>query len=329
MARVETLAPAVTDATGRMLRRWSTTAPASIDIAEEMNHLICGIALRVLFHVELDEARQRKLTAAMVTVDRFLGSTFAAYLKPAPNLSPATLRNYREAIKVLDDFAYSIIADRSKQAERPDDLLSLLVSDADTGKNVQPLTTEQIRDEVITLLTAALLTTSSALSWAWILLGRHPVVEARFHQELDTVLAGRTPTAQDLLDLVYTRMVFDETLRLYPPVWAIERRAECEQNIGGYTVPADARVLISAYTTHRHPEFWPDPETFDPSRFAPDAVHERASFAYFPEAILVLATVGQVFRLLPLPDQPVVPDPMVTLQVRHGCLATVEARRSE
>jgi cytochrome P450 len=196
-----------------------------------------------------------------------------------------------------------------------------------------------LRDEVMTILIAGHETGAAALAWAWHLLAEHPEVEHKLHAELQKVLGGRTPTVEDLPALSYTRMIFDEVLRLYPPAWALLRQAIEEDEIGGCRIPAGSILTVSQYVTQRHPDFWDEPEKFEPERFTPERVAARPRFAYFPfgggarqcigsnfalmEAQLVVATLAQHFRPRLLPGHAVEPDPTFTLRPRGGVLVTL------
>jgi cytochrome P450 len=199
----------------------------------------------------------------------------------------------------------------------------------------------QLHDEVITLIIAGHETVASALTWTWYLLSLHPAAYRALRSELDRVLAGRAPTASDLPALPYTRMVFEEALRLYPPAWIITRKALAADRIGPYPVPAGGLVVLSPYVTQRLPDFWPNPEGFDPERFAVTQDASRPRFAYFPfgggprlcigntfamlEAQLIIATVAQRYRLDLVPGQAIEPEPSVTLRPKHGLWMTAHA----
>ncbi len=193
---------------------------------------------------------------------------------------------------------------------------------------------QQLRDEVMTLFLAGHETTAVALSWTLYLLSQHPEVEAKLRSELDEVLGGRAPTLSDLPQLAYTRMVLDESLRLYPPAWVTERKALSEDEISGFHIPAGTTVVISPYATHRHPQFWPDAEIFDPERFQAGCSAGRPRYAYFPfgggprqcignsfallEAQIILAAIIQRYRLEFAPGWKVMPEPLVTLRPKGG-----------
>ncbi|MDQ6829252.1 MAG: cytochrome P450, partial [Gemmatimonadota bacterium] len=211
-------------------------------------------------------------------------------------------------------------------------------SEGDNGQ----MTDLQIRDEAMTIFLAGHETTANALTWTWYLLSRHPGVETKMHAEIDAALAGRLPSADDLPALPYTRMVLAESMRLYPPAWIIGRRALAEYAVGGYVIPPRSIVLMSQYITHRDARWFPDPERFDPERFAGDAQMARPKFSYYPfgggvrqcigegfawmEGIILLATIAQRWTLRLVPGHKVELQPMVTLRPKHGMMMRCEAR---
>jgi cytochrome P450 len=193
---------------------------------------------------------------------------------------------------------------------------------------------QQLRDEVLTLMIAGHETTANALSWTWYLLSQNPDVTAKLRRETAEILAGRLPTMEDVPRLTYTRMVLDESMRLYPPAWATSRAAIADDELGGHRIEAKSVVFLSPYLTHRHPEFWEDPERFDPQRFTPECVAARPRYGYFPfgggprlcignsfalsEAVLALATLVPRFELRLEPGYVVTPEPLITLRPRGG-----------
>ncbi len=205
--------------------------------------------------------------------------------------------------------------------------------DADSG---EPMDDKQLRDEVRTIFLAGHETTANALTWTWFLLARNPNAAKKLRAELAQVLGGRIPTVADVPRLPYTKMVVEESMRLLPPVWGMSREVIADDEIGGYRIRAGGTVIFSQFITQRRPEFWEDPETFDPERFAPDRAKERHRFAYFPfgggqrvcigsnfamlEAQLILATIAQQYELDLVPGHPVEPEPLVTLRPKHGMM---------
>jgi cytochrome P450 len=220
------------------------------------------------------------------------------------------------------------------------DLLCRLIRARDTEAG---LTSKQLRDEIITFIGAGVETSATALSWVCYLLARHHEVNQRLQAEIDNRLAGRVPLPDDLAELPYSRMVLDETMRLYPPSAVLPRQAKILDHLGDYAVPKHAVVLMSQYVTHRHPDFWPDPERFDPERFTPERAAQQHRFAYFPfgagpracigkplallEMQLTLIIMAQTYVLRLLPERPVQPALGVTLHPRGGLWMTVHERR--
>jgi cytochrome P450 len=235
-----------------------------------------------------------------------------------------------------------MIEDRRRSGQDRGDLLSMLLLARDEEGDGGRMSDVQLRDEVMTLFLAGHETTANALSWTWYLLASNPEVEARFHQEVDTVLGGRRPAFEDLPQLRYAEMVLAESMRLYPPAWGLGRRSLLDQALGGVAIPADSLVLMSPYLVQRDPRFFPDPLRFDPLRFTPEAKAARPKFAYFPfgggarqcigepfawmEGVLILATLAQRWRFRLEGGETVVPQALITLRPRHGVRVRAERR---
>ena len=171
----------------------------------------------------------------------------------------------------------------------------LRARDEETGEG---MTDRQLRDEMMTFLLAGHETTAVALSWTWYLLARHPSVLESLRAEVPSALGGRTPAPDDVPRLRYARMVVEEAMRLYPPVWGFFRQALGPDTLGEHTVPKGAVIFISPYVTHRHPRFWDDPERFDPERFTPERARERPRFAYVPFSGGPRLCIGNEFALM-------------------------------
>jgi cytochrome P450 len=185
-------------------------------------------------------------------------------------------------------------------------------------------------------------TTALALTWAWYLLAQHPAAAARLQAEADTVLGARLPRADDIPQLPFARMVVQETLRLYPPVWAIPRQVVADYEIGGYRVAAGSSVTMSQWVVHRDPRYFTDPLAFRPERWENNLEQHLPAFAFFPfgagprqcigyslamtESILILALIGRAFRFSLAPGRPVVPWPSITLYPRHGLPVRLSAQ---
>jgi cytochrome P450 len=205
-----------------------------------------------------------------------------------------------------------------------------------------PMTDQQVRDESMTIFLAGHETTANALTWTWYLLSQHPEVEARLHAEIDSVLQGRTPGMADLKSLPYAEKVISESLRIFPPAWMIGRRAINDYPLGEYVAPAGSLVVVSQYVMHRDARFFSNPETFDPDRWTPEFKSTLPKYAYFPfgggprqcigesfawmEAILLLTTLAQRWKVTLVPGQQIVPEPVVTLRPKSGLRVSLHRR---
>lgn len=254
----------------------------------------------------------------------------------------AKQRRFRRARADLDRIVNILVDERrANPREDGDDVLSRLI--VSTQQEDDPRVREaRMRDELITLLLAGHETTASTIGWTLYLVDQHPEVAERLHAEAVDVLGDRTPVAEDLHQLRYTNMVLSEAMRLYPPVWILTRQAQDEDEVGGYHVPAGANVLICPYTLHRHPDYWEEPERFDPNRFDPDITTNRPRYAYIPfgagprfcvgnhlglmEATFVVAMLARDLRLTRVPGHKVVPEPMLSLRLGGGLPVTVASR---
>jgi cytochrome P450 len=341
--RIAAFGTQMTTAATAMLDRWDArpAGSASLDAADEMMELTLRIVGMALFGADMSEEVDT-VGRSFTTINTFLARTAYQPYVMLPGLPAQGKRQFGAARRELDHVVYRIIAARrSEAADRADrdDLLSLLLRarDEETGESMND---RQLHDEVITLLLAGHETTAVALTWTWFLLAANPDAERRLHDELAVVLGGRVPTVDDLPNMPYTRMVIEETLRLYPPAWAILRRAIGEDQIGPYRVPEGTNIFISPYAMHRHPAFWEHPDVFDPERFTPECAADRPHFAYLPfgggprqcvgntfaltEAQLILATVAQRYRLRVASGQAVEANPLITLRLRRGLPVLLE-----
>ena len=308
------------------------------DLVPEMSRLTLQILGRSLFERELTDEADAVGGALRVVLHHTIDKL--ASLVPLPDIVP-TPRNlrFRAALRALDKVVLSLIDERRRAGADRGDLLSMLLAarDEDTGEG---LSDRQLRDEVMTLLLAGHETTAMALSWTFYLLSLHPGARRKLEEEA-AALPG-APGVEDFPRLRYTRMVLDEALRLYPPAWVITRSATSPDEIGGFTIPAGSRVLVSPYVTQHDPRLWEDPEGFDPERFAPDAQEGRPRYAYFPfgggphlcigagfatmEATIALAAIARRVRLDLEPARAVSIDPLVTLRPTPGIFVTARPR---
>ena len=313
-----------------------------LDLHVEMMNVTLAIIAKTMFNADAsaDAARVADALETLLAVqDIYNIGWLAKFFEAFP--FPLT-QKLHHALRDLDAIMYRYIAEHRAALADSGDLLSMLleVKYEDDGSGMPD---EQLRDECLTLFLAGHETTAVALSWTWYLLSQHPEVEARLHAELDQVLAGRDATADDVERLTYTRMVFTESMRIYPPAYAVGRLAIEDTQLGPYTVHKGDTVILSQYITHRQPEWFPDPETFDPERWRPGGpAADLPKFAYFPfgggvrkcigesfawmEGILLLATFAQHWRAHPAPGYTPTLNAGVTLRPKHGMPMTLQKR---
>ncbi len=336
--RIAHYATAMVDAANATSVAWQPGQVVAVDKA--MQRLAVTIVGRTLFATELGTAAIAEAQRSMPVVIRqgmirALSPGFLAAL-PIPGN-----RAFDEAIARLRAVVTEVIAAGRAEGTDNGDLLSmlLLARDEDTGET---MTDQQVYDEVVTLLTGGVETTGLALSWLFHELGRHPDVERRLHAEVDAVLGGASPTIDDLAELTYTRQIVNEVLRAYP-IWLLMRRTNAEVELAGTHLPAGTEIVFSPHALHHDPRNFPDPDRFDPDRWAPGRAAEIPKGAYVPfgsgvrqcigntfaqtEIALVAVTIAARWRLVPVPGQPVrikvtgaaYPSQLpMTAQPRHG-----------
>ncbi|HLP88606.1 MAG TPA: cytochrome P450 [Nostocaceae cyanobacterium] len=311
------------------------------DIHEEMMRVTLEVVAKTLFGVELDSEVEQVGKAMQTSIEYFETRNTSLLLYFLPDWLPIPLNvKFKNTVKQLDQLVYRIIQKKRESGKDDGDLLSMLMQIQD--EDGIGMTDKQLRDELITLIIAGHETTALALSWTWYLLSQHPEVEQKLLAELQTVLNGRTPTFQDLTQLVYTERVIMEVMRLYPPVWAMSRQAGQAGDVAGYPIKPGNGVVFSPWVMHRDPRYFEHPEVFNPDRWENDLIKKIPTFAYFPfgggaricigksfammEAVLILATIAQSYRLTVLPDQEVTPWPAFTLRPKHGIKVLLNQR---
>ncbi len=311
-----------------------------IDIVSEMMRLALQVVARTIFDTDVTEDVQTINTEVNAIMDLY---NFLVALPKAESLLhlpiPGLMR-FKRARKHLDAVVHRMIDQRRALGTDRGDLLSMLLASRDEDQSA--LDDEQVRDEVTTIFLAGYETVANALAWTWLLLGENPDAEKKLHAELDEVLAGRLPTLADVPRLRYTEMVLSESMRLYPPAWAMGRQATEDVEIGPYRLPKGTYFFFSQYIMQRTPEYFPDPLKFEPERFTPEAKAARPKFAYFPfgggarqcigesfawmEAILLTATIAQKWRLRLVPGQQVAVQPKITLRSKYPIQMVPELR---
>jgi cytochrome P450 len=290
----ELMAEEASAAAGRWDR--ATRNGGIVDANAEMVRLALRVVGRAIFGDDVARAGV-VLDSAFPVLNRY---TFRRAMSPlAPPASWPTPDNRRaaRARRALYEVVDELIAHRQQAGPDGDDLLSRLLRarDPDTG---EAMDVQQVRDEALIFLLAGHETTSTGLTFTLHLLGRHPDEQRLVHDELDAVLDGRAPTLDDAPTLERTAMAIKEAMRLYPPAYALGRLSVTENEIGGYSIPEGAYVVVSQFATHRHRQFWDDPEAFDPARFSPERERARHPHAYFPFGAGPRACIGSHFAML-------------------------------
>jgi cytochrome P450 len=302
------------------------------DIHHEMMGLTLSVVAKTLFDTDVDEEAGEIGVALTSLVDLFptLMNPLNNVLRQLP--LPQTIR-FRRSLARLDRTVYAIIDERRKSGEDRGDLLSTLLMAVDEEGDGGGMTNLQLRDEAMTLFLAGHETTANALAWTWYLLAQNPAALHELHRELDAVLGDRLPVPADYPRLPYTEMIVAESMRLFPPAWAVPRLAIEDAIVGDWLVPKGAVVVAAQAVTHRDPRWWPDPSRFDPRRFTPEGKASRPKLSYYPfgagpricigegfawmEAVLLLATLAQRWRL-ELVSRDVHPQASITLRPRGG-----------
>jgi cytochrome P450 len=338
---IRSYAEIMTTQASRFRDRWQDGQ--TLDLAAEMMRLTLAVVGQSLFDTDI-EGEAAHIGAALhevLGIISILGQPLALLARHFDWPTPARRRT-RAAMQVLDQTIQGVIeAHRNGKSAHPD-LVGLLLAARDSAGDGQGMSDRQIRDEALTLLLAGHETTANALSWSWYLLATHPRVRAKLEQEIDQVLQGRLPQADDLPQLSYTRQVLTEAMRLFPPAWAIGRRTLVDYSFAQYTLPAGCVVVHLPYLVQRSARWFQDPLAFRPERWSESFKQQLPKFAYFPfgggprncigeafawmEGILILATLAQRWRFELLPTAQMEAEPLITLRPRHGLPVRVAAR---
>lgn len=344
--KIVAFAPAMTAAADDMLAAWDKDGATVRDIPHDMMRLTYDVLSRTVFGAD-----------ARTDADK-MGAAFERYFDTVGRLDLASFLNLpewvptigrlkaRPALKYFHGEIGRIVAERRALLARdaaaaPNDLLAMLLTATDP-EDGRPMDDRQVIDNLITFIGAGHETTANALCWTLYLLSEFPWADERIQDELGRVLNGRLPEADDAANLAYTRQVFEEALRLYPPAPFLGREAVEPDELCGLAVKPGTQILVSPWIIHRHEKLWDEPELFDPERFAPgrrEAIHR---FAYLPfgagpricigmafamqEAVLLLATMLQRYRFTAVEPEKIDPHSTITLRPRGGMKMRIAAR---
>jgi cytochrome P450 len=324
---VTRFADLIAEVNERFMARWDALCERGelLNLTDELSELTLEIVLRSIFGTDLDRLTQK------------LGGN------PFELVTKESGRNLQFAYKFrsLTRLVAEVIARRRSEPAEHFDFLAMLLAARDKESG-EPMPERELIDEVMTLIVAGHETTASGLNWTWYLLSQHPQVLARLQAELDAAPEYAAPSLAQMEALTYAQQVVNESLRLYPPGWLLSRRTIEADVLGGFTVPAKSNVLLPLYLLHRHPQFWREPERFDPQRFAPEHEAERPRFAYMPfaagprhcigetvalfEMLMHLYKVARRYRLSYVPDKPLELEAQINLRTRHPLYMRLERR---
>ena len=339
-ARFQIMAERIVGATVKMLDRWDgfDRRGRPVEIVHEMMRLTLDGVTRALLDMDFIENYEEVHDALTVILRETEKRVWS--VAPMPEwLTLLTRPRYRSAVDTIDRMVRGIIDERRRNPRDSGGLLTTLIEAHDAeGSDDEGL----LKDQVVAMIATGHESTACALAWAFYLITQHADARKRIYDEVDSVLGGREPQAADLPALQYTGMVFEEAMRLYPPVWTISREATVDDEVAGVKIPKGTTVMLSPYAMHRNEEFWPEPEEFRPERFDPDEVAKRPRYSYFPfgggprvclgnrfalmEAKIMMSMVLQRYRLSVTPGQDVVAEPMITLRPRNGIAMKLERR---
>jgi cytochrome P450 len=338
---VAAMAGTMTECIDAMLQRWAASAALGgpVDVIPEMMRLTLSVLGRIVFRVDLGDEAGAVGPAVRFGLEAIMPQGTLNDLLPLWLPTPHG-RRVRRAQRTLRRIMDRVIEEHRRGEHGDDDLVSMLLAarDEETG---QGLSHTQVRDELMTIFLAGHETTGTGLAWTLYELARHPAAWRRAAAEVAQVVGGGRPEVADLPRLPYTRMVVDEALRLHPPIWTFPRDAIGDDEIAGYHVPARSTIFLSPYSTHRHPAFWEDPETFDPQRFTPERAAGRPRYAYFPfgggqrqcignhmalmQMQLAVAMIVQRYRLDVVPGHSVECGALLSLRPLGGIPLTITA----
>ena len=320
------------------------------DLHPQMLELALRIVAKCLFDLDSFAAPGepddiRPIATAVDSFMNFVPLSFLPFSQQIQKLPIPAMRRLNCGKEHLDRLIYGMIAERRADPADRGDLLSMLLNATDPeDTSAAKMTDRQLRDECVTVILAGHETTANALSFALHLLAHHPDVQQRLHEEAVAALGQRAPTSADYPRLPYATQVFAEAMRLYPPVWVTARKCSVPYDIAGYRIPVGANLLAPQYAVHRDPRFWPDPDTFNPSRHSPEGKAGRPRYSYFPfaggsrqciaeglawmEGTLVLAVIARDWKLSAPAGSPLVPRtaPSISLRPAKGIPLHLERR---
>jgi cytochrome P450 len=336
-SNLASLLPQIVIAGNNLLNKWRLLDEESeVNLADEMMRVTLEVITQTMFSTSVLDKIDR-IAPALDTLLRYAAKSVMNPLRIPLCIPTEANREFNAANALLDEVIYGIIGQRRGQATKHNDLLDMLLNASDDHGGL--MSDKQIRDEVITIFTAGHETTANLLTWTLYLLAHHPDVLAKLRQELDALLQGEIPTAEELQQLIYTRALLNESMRLRPPVGIMMRKIVKDTEIDGYSLKQGRLAIFSIYNIHHHPDFWQQPEKFDPERFLSD---ENRRFSFMPfgtgericignhfallESQILLSIIIQNFDLQLLNTDEAEIEMAVTLKPKGGVPAKISAR---
>lgn len=337
--RIKAYAETMVQYTENLLLTWKDEEVR--DINQDMMNLTLNIITKTIFDLELSGTEGKIIGDCLhLAMDWFFSQQKQGYLPLFWLPTPINLR-YKAALKKMDRFIYDLIRQRRGSKKDSRDLLSMLMELVDASDGIG-MNDRQLRDELVSFMMAGHETTANLLSWTFMLLCQNPTVQSKLFAELQTVLNDRSPSIEDIDRLEYTRQIIKESLRLYPPVYALPRCPKNDCQLGDYTFPAGCFMIISPWLMQRSSKYFSNPEKFQPERWVNNLEKELPEGVYFPfgdgprfcvgkgfaiiEATLILATILQNFKIELLSEHPIVPFPSITLRPKYGIKLLVHRR---
>lgn len=335
------LAEEMTAAGENLLNRWNDSGEnPTVNMTEEMMRLTLEVITKTMFGTDVSD-QTNKIGEAVQFLSHFIHNRLQNPLSlPLKIPTPKNLA-FQKSTRMINEIIEEIIRQRRTSVEKREDLLQMLL-DAREEETGEGMNEEQIRNEVLTIFAAGHETTANALTWTWFLLSQHPEVFSKMQAEIDEVLQGEKPTLADIPKLKYVSQVFNESLRLFPPVVMIPRRVDAETTLQGYQIPKDSLVFVNIYHIQRHPDLWENADEFIPERWEENLRKEQPQLAFMPfgagqrlcignhfalmEGTLFLAQIAQKFTPQLAEKQQVTPDVGITMTPKKGLLMKIKKR---
>jgi cytochrome P450 len=341
--QIATFATTMTDSIASILNLWLPTGKTShtLKLMESITQISIEIMSKVVFGAKtLTVEEMISINDDQTFMIRYIA--LRGYTLFLPKWFPLPgAKRFKVVMARMKAKVHGIIEAGRRREIDQSTLLAMLINTVDEETESQ-MTNEQLFDEVMTLFLAGFETTARALTWLVYLLDRNPDIKTKVIEEIDQAVGRRNPTFEDLKNLPYCRMVFQETLRFYSPVALLPRTAVEDDELGGHKIPAGTILLMFYYGLHHNPELWDNPETFDPERFTEQRSASRSRYAYLPfstgprqcigsefammEGVLVLVMMMQRFHINLVPHQTIKPNLATTLTPKDEIYITVEKR---